>query len=110
MSGIVPVYIKKAITANTAAQVTTDTTIRASSVYFESDGANTANVMVGTSNVSTSSYISQLLVGKSFALGSDSSSNGSRSSERGDIQLSSLYVNAAATATVHITYLPRMGT
>jgi hypothetical protein len=107
---ITPVHSTLTVTtAGTEVQVTTDTDIRPTSVYFEALGSNTGYIYVGLSTVSSTVYIARLSAGEGFTLQSDGAGGNFRAGGQG-LQLSSLWVDSSVNGEkVQMTYMYSIG-
>ena len=105
---ITPVLITKTVTtAGTQVQVTTNTAIKPISVYFEADSANTGQIYIGLSDVSSTSYFARLTIPSTTSAPgwSISGTSGHRIGGTG-IQLSNFWVDSSVNGEkVHITYV-----
>lgn len=110
---VTPVLITKTVTtAGTAVQVTTDTGIKPSAVYFEALATNTGQIYIGPSTVSSTSYFARLPIpsttsAPSWSIGSVD--GGGRASGT-EIQLSNFYIDSSVSGEkVQITYVYEIG-
>ncbi len=76
------------------------------SVYFEALSTNAGAITIGDSTVTaTSGFITRLTAGAGFGISTDAQGR-----LGGELQLSSIFVNAATAGDkVQMTYLPRIG-
>lgn len=109
---VTPVLLKKTNTTHgTRTQVTSDTTIKPISVYFEPLRTNTGEIYIGDSAVSATNYMARLTIpsatnNPSFAM---SGTPGNRIGGTG-VQLSNLYIDSSVDGDiVLITYVYEQG-
>ena len=92
-----PVLIKKAVTtAGTRVQLTSNTNLKPTSVYFEPLASNTGVIYIGDSSVSSTNYMARLTIPSTSSNSSwaATGSSGHRISGTG-IQLSSFYIDSS---------------
>lgn len=103
-----PVLIKKAVTtAGTRVQLTANTDLKPTSVYFEPLASNTGVIYIGDSAVSSTNYMARLTIPSTSSNSSwaASGASGHRISGTG-IQLSSFYIDSSVNGdSVLCTYL-----
>ncbi len=109
--GIKPV---RATITNTTAGTRTQCTSAsnyATSIYFEAAKANTGNIYLGLSDVSSTVYISCLAAGEGFAVNIDGSVIRAGSATGGnEIQLTSFWIDSSVSGEkCQFTYMQRVG-
>lgn len=110
---VTPVLITKTVTAaGTRVQVTTDTSIKPSAVYFEALATNTGQIYIGDSSVSSTVYFARLPIPSTTSAPSWSISTvdgGGRASGT-ELQLSNFWLDASVSGEkVQITYVYEVG-
>lgn len=105
---ITPVIINMNIdVAGTQEQVTTNTNIRPSTIIFSAPKANTGDIYIGISDVSSTDFIYELQPGESCTLSIDASMG--RMGSTG-FQLSDFWVDAATAGDdCNVTYWQLVG-
>lgn len=105
---ITPVILNKTVTtAGTQIQITTDTTIKPSTIIIEGTRANTGFIYVGLSDVSSTDYIASLDAGERLVL--NSNFTGLEAGDIADFQLSDLWVDSSVNGeTCQVTYFERV--
>jgi hypothetical protein len=94
--------------AGTRVQVTAAATY-VQAVFFESHEANTGSIYVGSSSVSTASYVKRLTAGQGFSI--NALPNSSPGADGGMIELSRFYVDAgSASQVICVSYILHIGT
>lgn len=109
--GIKPLNFSVTVaTAGTRVQITSTSTY-ATSVYFESDFGNSGLAFAGTSNVSSTSFVSALSPGQGIGISIDNNSIRPSDANGGpEINLNTLFVDAQTSgAVIHVSYLQRVG-
>ena len=111
--GITPKLVTVTVTtAGTRVQVTSDTSIRPSAVYFEALSSNTGQIYIGDVTVSSTVYMARLTIPSTASAPSwqiVSPSSDHRSGGTG-IQLSNLYVDSSVNGEkVQVTYVYNVG-
>lgn len=92
-------------TAGTRVQVTTDITIKPSTIYFEALGTNTGFIYIGGSSVSSTNYIARLSAGQAVAFSSDHIGSSAIPKSSIDYQLSGFYIDCSVSGEkVQATY------
>lgn len=110
---ITPTLITVTVTtAGTATQVTADTDIKPSSVYFEALGTNTGVIYIGNSSVSSTSHFARLTIPSTSsapAWSISAAQNGGRIGATG-IQLSDFWIDSSVSGEkVLVTYIYETG-
>lgn len=110
---VTPVLITKTVTtAGTRVQVTSDTDIKPSAVYFEALGSNTGQIYIGNSVVSSTVYFARLPIPSTSSAPSWSIGTVDGAGRAGgtELQLSNFWIDSSVNGEgVQITYVYEIG-
>lgn len=111
--GVTPVLLTKTVTtAGTQIQVTSDTTIKPSAIYFEALASNTGVIYIGNSDVSSTSYFARLPIPSTSSSPSWSITSTAVNGRVGGtgLQLSNFWVDSSVNGDkVQVTYIYEIG-